>query len=217
MESWKHQNHGDTRVLSTHIGKQFKGVGVTGINAGENQVHRVALHEADRKPVGGGFLDEVTQRPQHRSQESESSRLGADNQDPKLAHGVHSFVSRMIVRNLIAGASSLRELGRVVDLRTLANSEALVPDAIQPTQLSRQVPPWRFLRTPLAVASGPPELDHSVALKKRLCHGRNVVKELVSIRLSSLGLAAGRSCPIANSEPTLAHPRNPHAPGQCSG
>jgi hypothetical protein len=64
----------------------------------------------------------------------------------------------MIVRNFIAGASSLRELGQVVDVRTLANSKALVPDVIQPTQLSRRVPPWGFIRTLLAVASGPPEL-----------------------------------------------------------
>src|SRR5437763_16358405 len=128
MEPGKHQNHGDIGVLSTHIGKQFEGFGVTGVDAGENQVYRVALHEADRKPVGGGFLDEVTERPQHRSQESESPRLGADNQDAKLTHGVHSFISRMIVRNSFAGASSLRELRRVVDVRTLANSEALVPD-----------------------------------------------------------------------------------------
>src|SRR3954466_13194289 len=121
MQSGKHQNYGDACVLSTHIGKQFKSIGITGIDAGENQVDRVALHKSNREPVGGGFLDEVSQRPQHRSQESKTPRLGANNQDPKLAHGVHSFVSRMTVRNLLCSASSLREPHRVVNVKTLAN------------------------------------------------------------------------------------------------
>jgi hypothetical protein len=104
MNPREHQDDRNIDVLSPHIGQQFQPIYVAWIDTGENQVHCVAFHEADSDSVGGSFLDEVTQGTQHRSQESKAPRFGADNQDPELPHGVHSFVSIVVVRNQEAGA-----------------------------------------------------------------------------------------------------------------
>ena len=70
MHPGKHQHHGDHGVLPPHVGQQFQSFGVAGIHAGKNEIDRVSLHQPNRQSVGGGFLDEVIQRLQHRSQES---------------------------------------------------------------------------------------------------------------------------------------------------
>ena len=52
----------------------------------------VPLHQADRHAIVGGFFDDVAQRLQHRGQQGQARRVGIEDQDPGLVHGIRSLV-----------------------------------------------------------------------------------------------------------------------------
>ena len=89
METRKQQDDRDLAMLAPHVRQEFQCLGVERINAGQDQIDVVPLHQPDRHAVIGGLLDDVAQRLQHRGQQGQPGGVGIEDQDSELVHGIH--------------------------------------------------------------------------------------------------------------------------------
>ncbi len=92
VQPGEQQDHRDVAMLAPDVREEFQRITVARIDPREDQIDVLPLHQTDRHPIIGGFLDDMAERLQHRSQQGQSRGIGVEDQDSELVHGIHSRI-----------------------------------------------------------------------------------------------------------------------------
>ena len=85
------QNDWDVSMVAPHVGKELQCLAVERINAGQNEIDVVPLHQLDGEAVAGRHFNNVAQRFEHRRQKGQTRVVGPENQNTKLFCKMHQI------------------------------------------------------------------------------------------------------------------------------